>query len=158
MNKTTTIIIASTATVIFLYLLYVLLNIPFGKKEQPMINVPIPTPIPTRSAIPSLSPSVPPMDEQLRLQTEADKKFSDWQKEIYKNYPWYDSLPLQEEKYFIYFDLDQKKFIAYLYPSKSSPESVDRQTNSLQREIMQRLASLGIETSKYLFQWSILPQ
>src|SRR5438132_249205 len=90
-----------------------------SKKEVPS-SAPITTPTPILVPVSTATPM--PLDKQLINQTEADKNFSAWQKDIQTNYPWYNNLPLQEDGYFVYFDLDQKTFFAYLYPKSSKSE------------------------------------
>ncbi len=134
---------------LFLFFVYPFFNKSLNNQQQPINNNPTPTPVIINTRSMSVSPTIISEDEQLRLQTEADKKFSEWQKDIYKNYPWYNSLPLQEDTYFVYFDLDKKIFIAELYRDT---------TGDLKIEIFEKLKNLGVDTEKYTFQWIIKSQ
>lgn len=97
-------------------------------------------------------------EDQIQVQKQADKNFAQWQADIYKNYPWYDNLPLKTNNYFVYFDVSSKKFIANLYPSQSSPMGIDNQVNIFKEEILAKLKKFNIEVDKYEFSWKITPK
>ncbi|MBI2430788.1 MAG: hypothetical protein HYV39_02130 [Candidatus Levybacteria bacterium] len=146
-KKISIITFLSTVSILFIIVLF---NY-FTKKtinQPPLLQNPTPTTFIPINTTPSI-------EDQLKIQTQSDKKFSDWQKDIYKNYPWYNSLPLQTDNYFVYFDLDEKKFIAYLYPKTSSKASLEEQVISFKNEIITQLGVLGADSSKYIFQWII---
>lgn len=87
------------------------------------------------------------IEDQTRAQTEADKRVADIQEEILKNYPWYNQLPLHTDSYFVYFDVDKKKFIGQLYSSNN-------QFDSLKNEAISKLQSIGVNTSAFTFEWT----
>lgn len=99
-----------------------------------------------------------PLEDQIKNQTEADRNFAEWQKNIYKNYPWYDSFPIRTTNYFVYFDIEKKGFIAKLYPKTDSPISINEQTVGLKNEILEKLKNLNIDTTKYTIHWDIVPK
>ncbi len=132
----------------------IVINVIYGYFTKPIINQPPLLQNPTPTTFIPLD-KTPSLQEQLKIQTESDKKFSDWQKGIYKNYPWYNNLPHQSDNYFIYFEKKKKKFIAYLYPKTSSKTSLEEQVNSFKNEIITQLGVLGIDSSKYIFKWIV---
>ncbi len=93
-----------------------------------------------------------PIEDQIKNQAEADKDFGEWVDSIYTNYPWYDKLPLMTDNYFVYFDLDQKKFISKIYTQgQSTPQE---EIQKYQGEIISRLESLGIKTAEFQIEWT----
>lgn len=99
-----------------------------------------------------------PVADQLKIQSVADQDFGAWQANIYKNYPWYNKLPLQTTSYYIYFDLDKKRFISDLYPKTSSSTLVEDQVNQFKKDITNKLAGFGIDTARYEFEWNTHPE
>lgn len=96
--------------------------------------------------------------EQISLQAEADKNFGDWQKSINEKYPWRDKLPIQASNYYVYFDMDQEKFIAKLYPQKNSSKSIDNQVSEFKVEISQKISSIDSAVMKYGIIYEIKPE
>lgn len=115
--------------------------------QPPQVSFPSPT---TSVRLPSPIPIIS-TEDQIKAQSEADLNFGKWAQDVNRNYPWYNQLPIQTEKYYVYFDLDLKKFIGRLYAN-------GQQAENLKTEVMRRLSELGIDTSKYEFQWEIVPQ
>jgi len=105
------------------------------------------------SAFPTMIPSTeeptvePTLTQEQLDQLEADKEFGQWTKDLYDAYPWYDNLPLQTEKYFVYFDIYQKKFIADIY--------VASEQDAIKNEIQSQLKDMGIDTVVYEIAWVI---
>lgn len=89
----------------------------------------------------------PGLNQEQKEQLEADKEFGEWTRKIYENYPWYNELPLQNEKYFIYFDIYQKKFISDIY--------VSSEADNLKKEMQARLQEIGVNISLYEFVWNV---
>ncbi len=79
-------------------------------------------------------------EEAQAVQSESDREFSQWQEEIYSNYPWYSSLPLQTSEYFVYLDLEKKAIFAILYQDQIPADQIDTTKVS----IINQLSSLGI--------------
>lgn len=102
--------------------------------------------IPIQSPIPTISLSVKQINE-IKIQQQADTNFGQWQKEINDNKPWYDKLPLQTDKYFVYFDLKENKFIGQIY--------VKENQEGIQKDIIDNLKSIGVKTENYIFEWNI---
>ena len=122
----------------------------FRPKSQPSTpNQPINTTLPIQ---------IKSTEEQIKEQAEADRNAGLKQEEINKNYPWLDKLPIQTNNYFVYFDTDSKFFIGKLYPKNSSTTSINTQVSNFKKEIIAKLNSLEIDTSKYTFNWKILPK
>lgn len=123
-----------------------------------------PSPFPILVA-PSSSPSVIQQpekvistEEQIRLQSQADKDFAEKTKQTATLYPWLDKLPIQYQNYYAYFDIDEKQFIAKLYPSSSSNIPIDQQVSDLKKEVETKLQSLIPDYGKYNIRWDIKPE
>ncbi len=114
-----------------------------------------PSPTPTTPVIPGLNPTE---QEKMKSQTQADLKYSKYIKDIYTNYPWYNSLPLQTTSYFVYFDPNKKSFTGKLYPKSSTTTSVDQQVALMKSEILEKLKNLSIPTTTYPFDWQVTQQ
>lgn len=117
---------------------------------------PSPRPIPVTTSAPTSSPTT--LEDQLRLQTQADVNYAELQDKVLKEFPWYNNLPLQKDDYFVLFDLSKKAFRAKIYPQKSSSVPIDDQVKSYQQEIVEKLKALGVDTSVYPIEWSINPE
>lgn len=143
LNRKTIILLFLAITALF----FVVLSVVFRGRssEQPTSNIPSPqlTRVPT---IPAENP-----DELLREQGESDKMFGDWQKNLYETYPWYDKLPLQTERYFVYFNPEKKTFTAKLYPTSSQPEQIE----ALKKEIRTKLTELEIPYTEDAIEWIV---
>lgn len=125
-----------------------------SKSEPKTINQPLPTVIPTQ---PLLSPTSPFTPEQLKIieeQRKADETVGKREIEIKTKYPWFNSLPLRGEKYFVYFDTNKQVFVGLLYP-----KSVDN-VEIIKQEVKLKLRdTIGItDIDKYQFQWTITPE
>lgn len=90
--------------------------------------------------------------EKDQIQLQADANFGQWQNSLYQNYPWYDLLPIQSNAYFVYFDINTKRFIATLYTSPS-----DSQIGELKKDILTQFQTLGIPSNKYTIVWKYDP-
>ncbi len=86
------------------------------------------------------------IEDQARAQSAADENVAKIQENILKNYPWYNQLPLQTSSYFVYFEVDKKKFIGQLY-------SASNQFAALKDEVINKLQSIGVDTSKLSIEW-----
>jgi len=126
--------------IIGIYFLYSRRN----QKENTTLIVPTPNISITGIQEQSISPT---LTQEEVSQLESDKEFGIWTQELYDSYPWYDKLPLQSEKYFVYFDINQKKFIASIY----SPNEQD----GIKNEIILQFKDLGIDYEKYEIIWEI---
>src|SRR5690349_3947374 len=77
------------------------------------------------------------IQQAIQDQQKADTNYSNWRKEIDKNYPWMGSLPLQTDNYFVYFDQENKKIIGKIY----TPD----QTEQIKSEVTAKLTQLGVD-------------
>lgn len=148
---------------IFVLLVFIFLPLisNFGKPKPmstppPVLTAPSasPTFIPGSSALPSGIPSA----DQIQLQAKADQDFAEKIKQRDALYPWLDKLPIQTSNYFAYFDVDQKQFIATLFPSSASTISIDEQVNGFKSEITTKLQNLIPDYTQYNIQWNIKPE
>jgi hypothetical protein len=97
-------------------------------------------------------------EDKLKAQEEGDKGDAAFQDAIYKTFPWYDSFPLQQKNYFVYYDVENKKLIGKLYPQKKASVSVDSQVSQMKTEIEARVKKIGVDTSKFPIEWNIMPE
>lgn len=71
----------------------------------------------------SSEPQVEQLSESVQLQKaieeqkQADQDYAQWRDDIRVDYPWLNKLPLAGDKYYVYFDIDKKMFVATLYPA-----------------------------------------
>lgn len=57
------------------------------------------------------------LEQAIAEQTKADEEYVSWKDDNVGEYPWLNKLPLTSDKYYVYFDLDKKSFVARIYPS-----------------------------------------
>lgn len=70
---------------------------------------------------------------------------------------WFDELPLQTTKYFVYYDTEKHSLIGLLYPDTYSSTSIDKQVVALKNEILKKLKDLGVNTSQIPISWKVTP-
>lgn len=92
-------------------------------------------------------------EEQIKAQEAADRDFAEKDKANQESYPWYNNLPLQTATYFVFFDLNAKKFTAKIYPTSSSENEI----TTIENEVENRLSGLGIDLSKHTITWEVTP-
>jgi hypothetical protein len=95
------------------------------------------------------------IDDQIKAQSVADRNFGQWNEDLYKNYPWYNLLPIRTSSYFVYFNIDSKQFIALLYPSESSSTPIESQVSTLKQEVQKAIRDKDIPDS-YEFSWQVV--
>lgn len=111
--------------------------------------------------LPSFSPPVVPyeqltQEQKEQYQTQSDEYYQKTQDTILKNYHWYLKLPLQGKGYFVYFDPPSERFKAALYPQKNSSVSIENQIDNLKNIVIQQIATLGADASRYQIDWEII--
>lgn len=110
------------------------------------------------------SPSIPQStnnlssEDKIKLQLEADKKIAGEREALLQKYPWFLTLPWQETNYFVYFNPPSETFIAKLYPQKTSPISLDEQTNNLKAIVIEKINQLGTDAGSYKVEWKVIPE
>lgn len=144
--------------IIFVLLFFVLLPL-FSNLGKPKVS---PSPLPVLTA-PSGSPTTTfpggtAAPASPVTQAQADQDFAAKTKAINDLYPWLNKLPLQTKNYYVYFDVDQKQFIARLYPKTASTVPIDQQVSDLKTEITTRLQSIIPDYTKYPIKWDIKPE
>lgn len=93
-----------------------------------------------------------PLQQDLQeSQSQADKNFADEQEALRNKYPWIDKLPLQTSTYFTYFDTDESKLIAKVYPTTNS----DAEISDIQKEVLTQLQNIGVAVETFPVQWTI---
>lgn len=131
---------------IFLFAIFAVIFILTQKKPEST-----PVALPTPTIFPTTTP--PPQEEAMQIQSEADRDYGEWQKTVYETYPWYNQLPLKTDNYYVYFDLDTKEMIAYLYPAADTPE--EQQITLMKREILRKLQLLNTPFEEDSVRWVI---
>lgn len=150
-----TILLLLGLLLILLLILYITSNF---RKTPLTSSPPLPTPV---AFSPSPSPTLftpTTVEEELQQQTVADTNYTEAQNKILREYPWYNSLPLQAENYFVLFDLDKKSFRARIYPQKSSVTPIDNQVQNYKQEILEQLQQINIDMARYQIEWLIFPE
>jgi hypothetical protein len=94
----------------------------------------------------------------LQKQDASEIQQAEEQAAIQKDYPWFNSLPLQESNYFVYFDVNKKSFVGLLYPKTSSSVSVDNQVAQMKTEAQAKLTQKSIPWQNYQFSWKVTPK
>ncbi len=134
-----TLVGVSGVILLLIFLVSRLFN-PSQQRTIPSPNQTNPTSIPQETGLP------PSIQNDIQIQLEADKKFSQLEKQRSDNYPWYDKLPLQTDKYFVYFDINQQKFIGDIYSASEGA--------LIKNEVSQKLKDLGVDINKYPIEWT----
>lgn len=81
---------------------------------------------------------------------ESAKEYDNWQAQLRTDYMWLRRLPVGTQKYFVYFDLEKKKFVGEVYPSAGDdPEQLKREAISVLKDIKE------IPVENYEFEWTI---
>ncbi len=97
-------------------------------------------------------------EDQLKAQGILDNESNAQMDAFYKKYPWYDSLPPENDRYFVGFDAEKGLFFVDLYPLKNSPSSISEQVVVLKNEVLTELKRIGVSTSGYDFSWGVIPK
>ncbi|OGK26830.1 hypothetical protein A3D76_05090 [Candidatus Roizmanbacteria bacterium RIFCSPHIGHO2_02_FULL_37_9b] len=93
------------------------------------------------------------VQQTIKDQIKVNEEFANFEKRVAGRYPWRKKLPLTSEKYFVYFDLTKKSFIARLYPDN------DDLIPQLQAEITRRLKKeKGIPLETFTVDWDVYPK
>lgn len=98
----------------------------------------------------------PTVDPNRQSQSVLDDQWGKIQQQVQLDYPWMDSLPLSTDTYYVYFDASVKTFIVSVYPQSSSTPQ-DQQVAQIKLEVQSALKNLGVDTSKFTFEWDINP-
>ena len=101
---------------------------------------PIESPTPTTS---------PEMKKALDEAGESAREYDNRQNNVRTEYPWIRKLPLVNEKYYVYFDLEKQKFVGHLYPA--SGEDIEQLKASAMNQLR---VEKEIPVDNYQFEWS----
>lgn len=95
----------------------------------------------------------PELQAAIAEQMAVDQEYAAMQKNVSEEYPWLKKLPFTSEKYYVYFDLQKKLFIALLYPKPGDdPEQI-------KNDILKALKETkGVAVENYTFEWTVKPQ
>lgn len=94
-----------------------------------------------------------PIEDIIKSQSEADRHYGSWMKNIQDKLPWYDELPLTTSDYYVYFNVDKNVFIAKIYIKQSSSISEEVQFQNGQDEVIRALSELSIPINEYEIEW-----
>lgn len=146
-------LIIALTIIILIMIIYIIF---FSSKNSSVKTNPPPSAEPNQNNL--TFPQNMPIQDQIKLQEQADRDFTEQSKQLDNSYPWLDKLPIQSTNYFVYFNTDQKQFIGKIYPQKSSNIPIDQQGKNYQQEIITKLQNLIPDYSKYNINWVIQPE
>lgn len=89
------------------------------------------------------------LEDQIRIQNSGDREYGERIEAMQDAYPWLNSLPLQDEQYFVYFDTKTETFTGKLYASPNTQARRD----TLKQNIASQLQALNIPYTEYEFIW-----
>ncbi len=142
MKKINVLIIIVAILLILVLSIYLLISSSLNKK----IIVSPPTITPT-SFLPASNAPLPTLNLNQQKQVQADHEWGQWQQKTQETYPWLNKLPLQTPQYYVYFDVNQQKFIADIY--------IASQESLLKTDIVNRLKAQEIPTDSFPFLWNV---
>lgn len=131
-------------------IIVVLIFINFSSNANQQIPESMPQIQPNISILPSKSAQE---IKAISDQTKEDKKYADWERVNVAQYPWINRVPLRTDRYFVYFDLEQGKFIGLLYPV--SGEDVEKMKTEV---ITQLIEVKEIPADSFPFKWTVFPE
>ena len=144
------ILIFGSVIIVILFLIFILFP---SKKNQNIIVNPS---APLRTYITPLTPLPSPTNSpQLQLAIDEAKEsaleYDEWQANLRLTYPWLRKLPVASEKYYVYFDLKQEKFLGSLYPARGdNPANIKKEALRVLKE------DKLIPVENYQFTWTII--
>lgn len=94
----------------------------------------------------------PELAAAINDQKKVDQEYGNWQDDTRNQFPWRKSLPLYSDNYYVYFDIENKKFIGLLYPGSSES------TDNIKQEILKVFREEDIPQTQYEFDWKITPK
>ena len=122
-------------------------------ETQPVINTtPSKLPIITRTSSYTPEQFTPEQLKAIEEQSAADKVVGSREIEIRTKYPWFISLPLRGDKYFVYFEPNSKVFTGLLYPKAGDD------IEAIKSNVKVKLQSMGIDTISYQYEWKVNPR
>lgn len=94
-------------------------------------------------------------EDRIKAQNQADLNYAQKTDDVYKLYPWLDDVDIRTDNYFVYFNVDEKQFVAKLYPNSKSSTSTDQQVEEMKAEITEKLKTIVPDFTKYNIRWDI---
>ncbi len=127
------------------------------RQPQPVASpneVPIFSPSPSSTSAPTyLSAPVPTSSaDAYAQQAQADRYYGEKYDQLFKKYPWINSLPFLTSKYFVYFDTSSGGFEGIIY-LRNGQQPTDVYLNSNKEEVMKKLKEIGVEVEQYSIHW-----
>ena len=105
------------ASIIIVIILLMVIFLPKKKSQnlknnpaQPVTYVALqpPSPVSTNSA---------ELEQAIEEAKQSAREYDDWQANLRQTYPWLRKLPVADDKYYVYFDLKEEKFLGSVYPA-----------------------------------------
>jgi hypothetical protein len=90
---------------------------------------------------------------EVKKQQAVEQEYSTWQNEVRNDFPWRVKLPLHSDQYYVYFDINKKEFIGYLYPKSS--DNVEQMKAVIVKILKEQK---GIPVDSYPFGWTVSVQ
>lgn len=84
---------------------------------------------------------------------QSANEYTNWQEQLKIDYPWLRRLPLASEKYYVYFNLSKRMFLARLYPKRG--DNVEKMKADIVRQLKE-VKQIPIEN--FQIDWTIMPQ
>jgi hypothetical protein len=97
----------------------------------------------------TIAPEKVSLEDQKKVQTQADKEYGDFMKQRAERYPWNVKLPIQTSTYYVYFDTKNEVFRGYLFPSNTL--SLEQSKAAATTE----LRALKIPIEQYPVEWKV---
>lgn len=99
---------------------------------------------------PTNSPELQAAIDEAKQTAQA---YDQQQEQVIADYSWIRTLPIGNEKYFVYFDTDKKVFIGRLYPKAG--DNVEQMKTLIQQELK---IGKKIPVENYTFEWQVNPK
>lgn len=136
--------------ILFIILVVLMLIIPRSRQES--IST---LPIQPTQAYPTVEPTImerenqsPELAQAIAEQKAVQNEYVDWKDNNQADYPWINKMPLGTEKYYVYFDLEKKVFIARLYPAPGED------TEQLKTTVVNLLTEKGVTPNSFPIEWA----
>lgn len=108
---------------------------------------------PQKDSNPALQKDQPlELKQAIEQQMIVDQEYADWQEASHTNYPWRKHLPLYNQSYYVYFDMNNQTFIALLYPKPNDNIA------QIKADISNQLFNWGVNLENYQFEWRVSTQ
>ncbi len=123
-----------------------------GSSSSTATNQNVPEPTSNFQATGPEPTFAPDVQKAVSEAQQAAVSYDEQQSAIREDYPWLRKLPLNGEKFFVFFDLDTGRFTGKLYPAAGdNPEQI-------KTDALRELRGKGVPIEKFQFDWTTTPQ